>query len=248
MATVNFYLRFDDENNGLSRAKGLSMKELSILLRALDELSNPGDNSFITVTGINEGSYSIEVLTTSEIREEKIKRAHQNISYKSFDELSEDEVKYAAILQKNLLKGLRFVEYYDHDNKLVSTIKAREIGREIESYSIIKSVSGVISEIGSKSLDNKKTHIEVDKLGYRIFTTQEQDFELRTYYRERRLTFRIKQKISISNGKVSSATLIDFTPSSKGTMIENLSKISIGNLDLLRGIQTHDDILKLIRE
>ena len=244
--TFRFFLRFDDDKKSLSKLNGLTLKEIAILLKAIDELSNPGDNSFISLVEIKGGSYQLEGITTSEERENKIIRAHQNLGFKSFDELSADENKYANTLIKNLLKDARFLELYDNDEKLVARVTAKEIGREVDSYFTVKNVSGIISEIGSKSLNNK-THIEVDKLGYRIFTTIEQDHLLRQFYRDRRVTFKVKQKITLSNNKIASAVLIDFTPSTKGKLSENIAQLTNENLSFLSNISTHEQILKLIR-
>lgn len=242
-----FYLRFDTENKGLSKFNGLTLKELSLLLKALDDLTNPGDNSFISITEIKGDSYGIEGVTVSETREQKLIRAHQNLEYRSFDELSPEESKYAYLLTKNLLRESRFIELYDNENRLISKIFGKSIGKEVDSYNVVKSVYGIISEIGSKSLTNK-THIEIDKLGYRIFTTPEQDYALKEFYRDRKLTFKIKQKITLSNDKIASAILLDFTPSSKGSLMENISKLSVSQLSFLENVHSHEDVLKLIRE
>jgi hypothetical protein len=139
------------------------------------------------------------------------------------------------------------LESYDNDNNLVSRVIGKEIGHEIESYSVITTISGVITEIGSKTLHGK-THIEIHDLGYRIFTTPEQDIALKSYYRARPVTFKIKQKIGSKKNRVASASLLDFKPSSKGSLMENLSALTQDALLMVKDIHSHEEVLRLIRE
>jgi len=245
--TYNFYLKFDDENKSLSRLAGLNLKELYTLLKALDDVTDTGDKSFISISNIEEGSYMPVIITDSESRYNKLLKVHQDLEYKSFDELPADELKYAKSLIKNLLTENRYLESFDNDQKLISKITSREIGKEIDSYNIITSISGIISEIGAKSLHGK-THIEVHDLSYRIFTTPEQDSELKKFYRDGRVTLKVKQKIAIKKKKVASAMLLDFNPSNKGTLMGNLSALKQDDLFIVKDIHSHEEVLRLIRE
>jgi hypothetical protein len=245
--TYQFYLKFDDDKKSLSRLKGLSLKELYVLLKAIDDMTNLGDNSFISISNIEEGSYMPVVVTDSENRYNKLVKAHQDLEYMSFEELPKDELKYAETLIKNLLVDDRFLESYDNDNNLISKVSGKEIGKEIESYNVITTIAGVITEIGAKTLHGK-THIEIHDLGYRIFTTPEQDVALKTFYRARPVTFKIKQKIASKKNKVASASLLDFKPSSKGTLMENLNALTQEALLIVKDIHSNEEVLRLIRE
>lgn len=242
-----FFLRFDDENNSLSTKRGLTLKELHLLLKAIDDVTNPGDNSFISISDIEEGSYQIDIITDSLPRYEKIVKVHSNLEYKSFDDLPADELKYAKTLIGNLLINNRFVESYDDKKKLISKVTSKDIGKDIESYFIVTTVSGVISEIGAKTLEGK-THIEIDGVGYKVFTEPDQDKELKKYYRDGKVNFKVKQKIRIKNKKVASATLVDFKPATKGSLMENLSALQKDALLIVKDIHSHEEVLRLIRD
>jgi hypothetical protein len=245
--TYQFYLKFDDDNKSLSRLRGLTLKELHVLLKALDDVTNLGDNSFISISNIEEGSYMPVIVTDSEVRYNKLVKVHQDLEIMSFDELPKEELKYAEILIRNLLGDNRFLESFDNDQKLISKVTSREIGKEIDSYNVITTISGIISEIGAKTLHGK-THVEVHDLGYRIFTTSEQDIALKKFYRDGRVTFKIKQKITSKKKKVASASLLDFKPANKGSLIENLNTLKQDALLMVKDIHSHEEVLRLIRE
>jgi hypothetical protein len=245
--TYKFYLKFDDDKKSLSRLRGLSLKELHVLLKAIDDVTNLGDNSFISISNIEEGSYMPVIVTDSEPRYNKLLKVHQDLEIMSFDELPKEELKYAETLIRNLLGEDRFLESYDNDQNLVSKVTGKEIGKEIDSYNAITTISGVISEIGAKSLQGK-THIEIHDLGYRIFTTPEQDIALKQFYRDGKVSFKIKQKITTRKKKVASASLLDFKPSKKGSLMENLNALTQDALLIVKDIHSHEEVLRLIRE
>lgn len=242
-----FKLRFDDDQNSLTKQKGLSIKELSILLKALDDVSNTGDESSITLMSIEEGSYIPFFAIFGQNRYERLVTTHENIDFKGLNDLTKEERKYVKTINKELLVNNRFIESIDNENNVISKVYSTEINKSVEHYFRITTITGVISEIGSPNLKGQ-THIDVDGVGYKIHTNLDQDLELRKYYRINKVQFKIKQKVSVERDKVISAKLLDFKVHNEGNLIENLSKLKQEDLSIVRDIHSHEELLRLVRD
>lgn len=114
----------------------------------------------------------------------------------------------------------------------------------VESYYAVKTIYGVISNMGSKEL-KQQPRIQLDGVDYYIYITEEQDRILKEFYREpdKRLMFKVKQKISVSTKSVISARLLGFEYSGKDSFLSNLSKLDPDDFSSIN-FKNNDDILK----
>lgn len=106
------------------------------------------------------------------------------------------------------------------------------LGKTVDHYFVVSSITGVISEIGAPNLRGK-THIDVDGVGYKIFTNDDQDLDLRTYYRSHRVQFKVKQKVSVDKKKVISASLLSYKIHEPFSLFDNLAKLTQDDLSII---------------
>jgi hypothetical protein len=205
------------------------MPEFGQLIVDLSNAIGQDDIAKCFLFEVKEGSQFFGFLTSSIINHNRFAELHQNIEERSLSDLSDKEAKYAKTL-KRLLKGNLYCEALNNDGNKIVKIYSKDIQNEVEHYFSVKTVSGVISEMGSPNLD-AQPHINLDGLSYKILTTEDQDLELRKYYRTGSLSLRIKQKISLAKDNVMSAVLLDFRPKSNLLFPDSLSNIDKDELD-----------------
>jgi len=142
--------------------------------------------------------------------------------------------KFVISIDKNAMKEesvMRVVkrlqqEYLVEESNIQSVIQQEYKEEGIKIYFSITNVYGIITQIGADTLEGK-SRIKVDGLDYFIYVTQEQDNEISKYYRnpEKRIRFKIKQKISLTSKKIISAELISFSVPKNGNFIKSLSNL-----------------------
>ncbi len=138
-----------------------------------------------------------------------------------------------------------YLQPYDKDAQLITTIRPNEIKQTVKGYYSVTTIYGITTEMGSPSLA-KGTHIFLDGQDYKIFTTKAQDAELRKHYRSGRLGLKVRQKRSLVDNKVINATLISFQSFSDLSLMDNISTLTNEDLSFLNGVNTQDDLLQLL--
>lgn len=133
---------------------------------------------------------------------------------------------------KKVLKNNKYIEAIDNENNTIQRIYPSEIEKSVDSYFVIKSQSGVISEIGSQSLE-KVSHIYLDGIDYKIFINGQQDEQLRGYYKDAHIELKVKQKRSLLTGNVISASLISHSVKPDETLHISTSKLTKDDLSFL---------------
>jgi hypothetical protein len=239
-----FSFTINDKEKKLSPKSGISLCALSKILCDMYEATDPGDGSTVTLSGINNHGYTPTFVTESEYRYDRFIDVHNRIHDRGIEDLTPKEAKYARTL-KGVLKGGLYIEPHDKDEKIITTINASEIKQTVQGYFSSTTVYGIITEMGSQNLA-MGTHIYLDGFDYKIFTSPEQDAMLRSYYRNGRLSLKVRQKRSLQNNKIINASLISFRPIGNFTLMEGISKLTDEDLKFLDGINNQDDINRLL--
>lgn len=229
MDTYSFALKFNNDDGSITRTNGLSMSELGQLVVDLSNAMGQEDIAKCFLFEVKESSQFFGFLTSSIINHARFAEVHQNIEERSLSDLSDKEAKYAKTL-KRVLKGNLYCEALNNDGNKIVKLYSKDIQKEVEHYFAVKTISGIISEMGSPNLE-AQPHINLDGLSYKILTTEEQDMDLRKYYRAGSLSLRVKQKISLAKDNIMGATLLDFRPKSASLFPDSLSDIGKDELD-----------------
>jgi len=123
----------------------------------------------------------------------------------------------------------------------VVKIKDIDLQKEISHYYLTTTISGIVYELGSKN-DTISPHIYIDGEDYKIYISKEDDLLLKPYYKTNSLNLRLRQKISIKDNHIISASLLSFEPKNK-SLIESLNELDTTDFDCLKGIEITNDIL-----
>ncbi|MBK6700694.1 MAG: hypothetical protein IPG55_12525 [Saprospiraceae bacterium] len=243
--SYKFGLNIVDEIKGYSPENGLPYGDLGSLIRSLDSAINPKDNTKCTLFKIQNHGYTPYFITESVRTYNNFIDVHKNIYERPIYSLNKRENIYARVLSKILKRG-QYIEALNNEDQPICKITSDQIKKGVDSYNLITNISGVISEIGSRSLKDD-SHIYLDGLDYKIYINEQQDYQLKEYYKFGRLDFRLKQKIAIDSNRIINAKLIDYKLKSELSFTENMSRLSEDDLSYLKDVNTLDDILKLIR-
>jgi hypothetical protein len=230
----NFSFTINDVQASLSPSNGMDSGDLGALLRDLGIATNPKDGSKVTLKRISNSGYTSEFVTKSEIRYLRFVDLHKKIYERTPDDLMPNEAKYAKTLKRVLKDGM-YMEPRDMDSNLIVKIEPSQIEKSVDSYFTTTNVYGIISLTGAPSL-KKGTHIYLDGLDYKIRTSPQQDTELRNFYRKGKLSFLIRQKKSVYDNRVLSATLVSFKIPNQSSLIDNLSNLSKEDISSWWGI------------
>jgi hypothetical protein len=230
-----FSLTINDESQSFSPTQGLDYGDLGLLLHDLKEATDPKDGSICTLYKISNHGYSSNFITESELRYRRFIDVHLNIHNRQVEDLQPKEAKYARRLRRLLISG-RYLNPYDMDNQLITTIHGSQIDQTVDSYYSVTTVTGVISQMGAPRL-NKGTHVYLDSLDYKIYTSGEQDIELRPHYRSSKLTLSIRQKRSLADNRVINASLMSYRVLSSLNIIESLRSLGADDLTYWQDVQ-----------
>lgn len=223
MAFFSFKLQFDDKAHSLTAEKGIPFDKLSELLGSLYDAIDPKDGTICTLSEIRGNCYAVVFKSESERFHSNFKIVHSRVHDESLVALTNAEKKYAKKLRV-VLGDKYYVNAIDNAGERIAHIVAGDIGKDPEHYYTTANVRGVVSEIGGKSL-SARPHILVDGIPYSVYTTAEQDAQLKDLYRKSSLVFRVRQKRSVNSKRIVSADLISFRLVTPGLLTENLKKI-----------------------
>lgn len=224
MPDYEFSLNINNESETITRRSGFNIYSLGSLLSGLSRATNPGDNSPCALDRVDNHGYTPHFVTNSFDRYRSFVNVHRKIVSVTMNELSADERYYAKIL-KRVLSGGKHLEAYNNENQIINRIDPAQIGNgKAESYHIIKTVEGVIRQIGGKNL-TRGTHIMLNGVPYKIMTSAQQDTSLGPFYKDTKLSLRVKQKCSLEDGHVLYAVLLSFRVHSKLTLIEGVEQL-----------------------
>lgn len=226
----SFYIRFSDSQQKINPAKGIPISLFSELLSNLEQVIFEKDSTTF-VKEVKNDSYGVLFYSTSIERHNKIKSLHQKLERNEL----EDVLPYAKTIKKilQLSEDVVLVTYPENDNKVGVKIKSIDLNTEEKfDYSIITSVTGYITEIGSKSMTDRP-HIRIDGYDNVIYLSPEDEKALKIHQKEKRLLCKIKKQYA-TNGTFKSELLkYDVLPDLPN-IIESLSKLSDDDLDFVK--------------
>jgi hypothetical protein len=237
-----FSIQIDDEKHTLSSINGISIKYLWELLRDLYKSVDIEEESKITLSAIRGNCYALDFTTEEQAHLERFKIVHKNIEELPSQHLTLEEKAYSKTLKK-ILGGQYYLRAYDNEKNIIATIKDLNKEKSITTYYTTKTIYGIVSEIGSKSLSSEKKHICIDGFPNNIKISKDIDLRLKQYYGSQKLMLKIKIKKSVEHNRILEAEMIDFNEVSKNSLSENLKEIGYVDIKLVEGVKTFDDII-----
>lgn len=224
MPTYEFSLNINNAAESVTPRRGFDMSSLGQLLVGLNIATNPADRSFCSMYRVDNHGYTPHFATESYDRYRLFINVHRKIASLPLNELSHDEQRYANTL-KRVLRGEKYIEPRDQDNRAIVRINPNDIGNsQSASYHIITTIEGVIRQIGGRNL-TRGTHIMLNGLPYKIMTNSQQDTQLGSFYKGVKLTLQVKQKCSLEDGHVLYAVLLSFKEHSTHTLLEGVDRL-----------------------
>jgi hypothetical protein len=245
MESNKLILKFDDENQSLTEENGLSIQELGKLLFALDKITD-GDN--VVISNISGNCYALELTSPNQKNINSLRITHNNLKEKKSENWSKKEIRYASTLIKILGKN-KNLEVYDKQKTFSIKITREDIINPIQYYYERKIIYGVITLIGSTSLDKRsKPKIILDKQNYSINISTEQENSLKSYYKNNKLKLTLRLRKRISDSSIESANLIDFVIPEPTTLFTSMERFrSNSNIDIDAIIVDAEQMLNNIR-
>lgn len=243
--TYTFTLKIDDDEKSLSPKDGLPFQKLGELLVSLFKAITPHTSSKCTVQEIVDGSYGVAFATEDEIYHSNFKIVHKNINDYPIDELNDAQREYANSLKK-ILGGKLSVRAEDNEGNEIAAIKDLERNTNVESYFSTETLYGILSQIGSTTVNAEKKYIYLDGVPYRIAVTREQDAELKSYYSSHKLRVKVRHKRSALDGHIVSAEMISFVVVEQADIIDTLKEVGYIDFELIKDAHTMDEIVNRI--
>lgn len=240
-----FALNINDDKDQLKPEDGIDVGDLSDLTGHLKKVINSRKEGKCTLFSIENHGYTPNFITKSEVVYSNFIKVHKDIQEKGIADLNKDEAKYASTL-KRILSDDKYIEPIDNNRQPLFRLSSKDIDTIAENYSVITSKTGTISEIGSPKLEDKR-HIYLHNLDYKIYITDTQEQILKDYYRKGILDLKLKQRRSSKTGRILNANLISIKIKSDISLSAAFGDLSEDELNIFEGINTHDDILKLLR-
>lgn len=216
----SFQLQFDDDNHSLSATNGLGIEQVASLLDSLSKAL--GHSSKIVLSEIRGNCYALVLSTPNLVTHSTMKLIHSKIRTGDYSGLSSEVRDYASTLKQVMGTSLK-LKAIDKGSNEFSLIDQIVIPARKEFYFEINSEAGEIITIGGASL-NGKSHIKISKLQYEVDVTPQQERDLIKYFKNDRLLFTLKQKISYETSKVVRAELIDYKVLSRQKFNERAAK------------------------
>lgn len=208
MEELELTFRFDDELNSLTRFKGLPIDVFALFLKNLSDAIDAKQNNDIFVSEIKGNCYAPVISTNSITKYAEMKALHEGISTNNYTNLNAKQKEYAKSLKK-ILGNKYYLDIYDNDKNYYKSIKEINIEDSIKHYYETTAIRGVVTRIGGKTVDSKPK-ILVSNYSHDIEISNEQDEDLKQYYKNGMLEFYISQRINFKTSTIESAKLEDF--------------------------------------
>jgi hypothetical protein len=238
-----FSLKIDDPFGSLSEKNGISIYRLAQILRNLNTALRLEKDSGCTLSAIQGNCYQVDVASTERIPHDEF------VQLMTKAERREKVPPYQKRLIDNINYYVRrgyFIEAYDTDNDRVAVVtKDRKPVKG--NYFITDLVTGEITRIGNRQFDYPSSIvISLDEHDPPITVpiTEDQDRELREYYKSGILQFEIRFKIDKYTKKRVPVELITFKAKSTKTFLELIDSFNSEHLDIFGGA----DPLVLLQE
>jgi hypothetical protein len=240
-----FSLQIDDKKHSLSAEDGISIDLLAVLLKNLYNAIDDGSKTKCTLNKVRGNCYAIDFSTLDEQKETRFVQLHQDLLEVPYDKLSTDDQKYAQTL-RIIFKNGYYINAYDRNNQNVAHLTKINLDNLPDSYYTQKTVYGFLTELGSDKLASKTKHIRIEGFNRQIAITNEQDLELKPFYRTDKLAVNLTLQVSTTSQRVLSAEMASYIRVSKTSLSENLDQEGYIPLNINRGAKTIDDIINAI--
>ena len=205
MEYYDFTLRFDDEDYSLTQRNGLPVDKLADLLLSLSKAVGADEKNPLILSEVRGNCYAVQVSTPVLTVHETMKVVHSKISQNDFTGLNTDQRKYAGKL-KTVLGGKLSLTAYDKEKLFEVEVSEIKMPKQVDYYYEVGSIYGQITAIGGASLEGKAV-IHVSKVSYDIEVNGRQESELVKYYKQNKIRFLVRKKVSAEKNEIVSATL-----------------------------------------
>ena len=223
MEYYDFTLRFDDEDHSLTQRNGLPIDKLADLLLSLSKAVGADERNPLILSEVRGNCYAVQVSTPVLTVHETLKVVHGKISHNDFTGLNTDQKKYAGKL-KILLGGKLYLTAYDKEKAFEVEVSEIKMPKQVDYFYEVGSIYGQITSIGGASVEGKAV-IHVNKVGYDIEVNSRQEGELLKYYKQNKIRFLVRKKVSAEKNEIVSAILEDFEVISDKSFYEVASEI-----------------------
>lgn len=201
-------LRFNSTEIQLSDTSGIPISQLGELLVQLSKALDIKTND-ITLSKIKGNCYAISLSTHNEPTYVSMRNLHRDISENNTGDFDAKKRDYLFCLNKVMGNKLKMNVYDDDKTFDYDILPQTDIVKQVFYY-IQEDVSGIITDIGSKSLTSP-ARIKLDKIGFDIIINSEQEKKLIGFYKINKLRLTINKKMDFYNDKLINAELLDFS-------------------------------------
>lgn len=230
---ANFSLKFDSNHGDVDFSNAISIDELGELLKSLYSAIGATKSDRIILSTVVDNCYELGISTLNTTIPSRAITLAQNIREKSDLELKPKESAFKTAIAKSL-KPDWFLEVLNEKGIPVVSIPYGFSEKTIETYNSIKSIEGVVTEIGNKELGASSLHIYMsDNIDYKIFINLEQNNALAGFYRNGIIRAKLNLKKSLITDKVLSARLIGFSPKSESNFIDSLNELDFSDINFI---------------
>jgi len=208
MKPFELTFRFDDEENSLSRFNGLPLADLAKFLSALSKSVTSKNSDKIVLSEIKGNCYAPVISTTSKTQIETIKTLHTEIAQNNINGLNSSEKAYYNTL-RDIMRNDLSLNVYDHDKSFYKIIEKLAPVVHFPYFNQTNAYRGLLTRIGSRNLNSRNT-VFISSYAHEIQIDDEQDHNLRKFYKNALIEFYITEKINKETGRTEEATLDDF--------------------------------------
>ena len=243
--TYKFTLRFDNKGHTLTKDFGVPILDLGELLTSLYAIIKTRDGENITLSEVRGNCYALDFQTPEEETKSRFLKVHKNIREGNIEALRPQEQGYAHKLEKHVIKKGLYVEALDPLSQERATRIDAIIGlKKIDSFYSTRNLYGIISEIGGAKIDDTP-HILVSGEPYKIMISVEQEENLKSLYKGRKLLLKIRIKHSLKEKKIWNAQLLSFKDLGDKRLDEKLKGLSNDDIYFLVDTDSEEFTKKL---
>lgn len=244
MSEYKLILKFDDGIHSLSKEKGITILNLSEILKDLYHALDLDSNINFTLTEIKSSSYAVLFSCTSKIYVDRFKKLNENINQEP--NLPAKEKKYAESISNILKSGVFVTAQVENENW---SVELNEIKAEIgpNYYYEVEEIVGIVTKIGSDDLDSKSI-IRLDKFHFNITISKKQENELRDIFKANKISAVVKIKKSLENSKILDSSLLNFTVIDNKNFKELVEELHSLNDDVFADVIDSVETIRAIRK
>ncbi len=238
-----FTLVIDGNDKKLTTENGISVGEQGELLTKLSKALNIKNPQFV-LSGIENCCYLQKFATLDKAVFDSFQHLHQNLESQPIETLDAPEQDYGSFL-KNVMKK-RNVYFTASAGDWKADIKEIKAVKESDCYYIsdqmISTIVGIRKKTGKYS-----AHIYLKDKPFRIYMSEEQEQQIKTFYDGAKIEFSIRMKVFVKTDKILHANLRKFEVVGNGSFMTKINELIATEGDLFPSIKNGQDAMQLLK-